>query len=388
VAPATTQSEPTHVVIAGGGFGALETLLALRALAGERVRLTLVSASPQLAYKPAATAEAFEETTPLAYDLQAIATDNGADFRLDYLEAVAGEAHTVRLASFARLQYDALVLAVGARSIVAVPGATTFRDQHQVHHIRRLLEEIRSDALQRVIFAVPGGCAWLLPQYELALLTATRLKELQLACEVTLVTPEREPLQAFGEHASRLVAQLLGERGVGFLGDSEPESVDHDGALVLRSGGTLQADRVIAATALTGPRITGLPADHWSFVTTDAQGNVAGLPDVYAVGDMTSYPIKQGGLAAQQADLVAQQIAAGCGLAVASSRVHRILRARLIGGENPVFLRTELNEFGQPTASTLHGLFNSDPESEAHPEKVFGRYLTSYLQARTPVLAG
>ena len=375
------------MLIAGGGFAAVETMLALRALAPEHVRVTLVSASPSLAYKPAATGESFDEAPPLAYDLRAIAADLGAAFRVDRVEAVASAVHRVRFASFTHLDYDALVLAVGARATVGIPGALTFRDQQQVHHIRRLVSELASGRLHRIVFAVPGGCTWPLPVYELALLTATRLGELDVAGEVSIASSETAPLSVFGEQASALVAHLLAERGVRFIGESDPQSVDRDGALVLATGERLQADRVVAAPTLRGPRITGLPADRWGFVTTDALGGVVGVPDVYAAGDMTSFPIKQGGLAAQQADTIAQRIASRYGLSVAESRVRRVLRAQLLGGADPVYLRTELDEFGQPTASIVHGHFNDSNSTDTPLEKVFGRYLSPYLQGRQPALA-
>jgi sulfide:quinone oxidoreductase len=383
----TSPSDPAHVLIVGGGFGAVEAMLALRALVPERVHVTLVSASPVLAYKPAATTEAFDEIPPRTYDLQAIVADAGASFRLDRLEAVAPHDRSVRLASFASLDYDALVLAVGARAARAIPGALTFRDQREVHHIRHLTSELCAGKLHRIVFAVPHGCSWPLPLYELALLTATQLREEGTAGEVVLVSPEITPLQVFGAQASRLVADLVAERGVRFIGESDPQSVEHDGALSLGSGETLDADCVVAVPELRGPRITGVPTDRWGFVTTDALGGVTGLPDVYAAGDMTSFPIKQGGLAAQQADLIAQRIASENGAAVKELRVRHVLRARLIGGAHPIFLRTELDELGQATSATLqHESFEEDEYSTA-PEKVFGRYLTPYLHTREPVFS-
>lgn len=376
-----------HVLIAGGGFAAVEAMLALRALAGEHVRVTLVSASPTLAYRPAATLESFEDGPPRAYDLQAIAADVGASFRMDRVEAVASAAHRVRFASFTHLNYDALVLAVGARASVGIPGALTFHDQQQVHSVRRLVGELPSGELRRIVFAVPSGCSWPLPVYELALLTASHLGELGVAGDVLLVSPELTPLSVFGAEASSLVAQLLMERRVSFIGASDPQAVDRGGALVLASGERLDADRVIAAPTLRGPNIVGLPADRWGFVTTDALGGVVGVPDVYAAGDMTSFPIKQGGLAAQQADVIAQRIASGHGLSVAEARARRILRARLVGGEHPVYLRTELDEFGQATASTVHGHLGGARDAVEPPEKVFGRYLSPYLQGRKPAPA-
>lgn len=269
-------SDRAHVLIAGGGFGGVEAMLALRALAGERVRVTLVSASASFDYKPAATIEAFYEPSPLAYDLRAIATDVGASFHRDRVEAVAPEAHRARLASFAHLHYDALVLAVGARAASAIPGALTFRDQHEVHHIRRLMDELRSGTLRRIIFAVPRGCSWPLPLYELALLTATRLGELGVSGEVTLVSPEPAPLCVFGPEASPLVAELLAERGVRFVGESEPERVDRSGALTLASGETLDADRVVAAPDSEGPgSLACRPTDGASPQPTRSAGSSA-----------------------------------------------------------------------------------------------------------------
>ena len=64
-----------------------------------------------------------------------------------------------------------------------------------------------------------------------------------------------------------------------------------------------------------------------------------------------------------------------------------MLRARLIGGPHPIFLRTELDERGQATAATLQHQHSEPTDSPSSPEKVFGRYLTPYLQTREPVLA-
>jgi sulfide:quinone oxidoreductase len=309
-----------------------------------------------------------------------------ASFRLDRLEAVAPRDHSVRLASFAFVEYDALVLAVGARPAKSIPDALTFRDQREVNHIRHLASELRAGKLHRIIFAVPYGCSWPLPLYELALLTATHLEEHGAAGEVVLVSPERTPLQVFGAQASGLVSCVLAERGVRFIGESDPQSVER-GALSLGSGETLAADCVVAVPELRGPRITGVPTDRWGFVTTDALGGVTGLPDVYAAGDMTSFPIKQGGLAAQQADLIAQRIASNHGTAVKEPRVQHVLRARLLGGAHPIFLRTELDEFGQATAATLQHQSFEEGKSSTSPEKVFGRYLSPYLCTREPVLS-
>ncbi|MGI8728981.1 MAG: hypothetical protein ACR2LK_03160 [Solirubrobacteraceae bacterium] len=49
------------------------------------------------------------------------------------------------------------------------------------------------------------------------------------------------------------------------------------------------------------------------FTPVDEHGRVQGLADVYAAGDGTTYPVKQGGLACQQADAIAELLAANAG---------------------------------------------------------------------------
>jgi len=369
-------------VIAGGGLAALEAALALRALAADSVRVTLISPDPVFAWPPAATAEAFVEGPPLTYDLEAIAADLGASYRRGRLEAVASQERYVRLASFARLGYDMLVLAIGARASAAVPGALTFRDQRDVPLFRSLLQELDAGAVGRLVFAVPSGISWPLPLYELALLSATHVQERDLGAEITVVSREQTPLAIFGAEASRLIAGLLAERGVRFVGSSAPSSVGDGGSLQLQFGGALKADRVVAAPQLRADRITGVPASPRGFVPTDALGRVEDLADVYAAGDMTTSPVKQGGLATQQADRIAHTIATTIGIPVGEFRAARVLRARLLGGERPIFLRTELDDDGQPTTATFE---HTDTDQAASSSKVFGRYLTPYLDTREPL---
>ena len=373
---------PAQVVVAGGGFAALEAVLALRALAGDGVRVTLVSPDPALAYDPAATVEVFAPAPARAYDLRAIAADLGVSYHHARLETVASQKRRVRLGSGAGLRYDALVLATGARATVGVPGALTFRDQRDVPRFQGLLRELDAGAVAHLVFAVPSGCSWPLPLYELALLSAAYAHEHGVETEIKLVSSERRPLAVFGADASGLVAAELAERGVRFIGSSAAGSVRREGSLALQFDAAIEGDRVVAAPRLRGQPISGVPASRLGFVPTDAAGRVEGMVDVYAAGDMTTFPIKQGGLATQQADRIAHTIAAGLGLTARELRAKRVLEVRLVGGQRPLLLRIELDEFGQPTTATL-----AHVGSERAPgwTKVFGRYLTPYLETRQPL---
>jgi sulfide:quinone oxidoreductase len=379
VAVAGASGARVRVVIAGGGFAALEAALALRALAGTRAEMTVISPSSRFAYRPAATAEVFGDAPPRFYDLEAIAGELAAVCRRDRLEAVAPAKKLVRLASGARLEYDALILALGARARTGVPGALTFRDQRDAPRLRGLLRELEALPVARLVFAVPSGCTWSLPIYELALLSCAFAAERDRRFEVTIVSPERTPLAAFGGEASRLVADLLSERGVCFVGGGAAHSVRRGSSLMVQFDGEIEADGVVAVPQLHGNRVTGLPSSWSGFVPTDDCGRVRGLHDVYAAGDMTTYPIKQGGLAAQQADRIAQTIAASLGVPVREFRPVWVLGTRLLGGSHPLFLCVEIDALGQPTAATL---LHSETEQAMSPAKVFGRYLTPYLEAR------
>jgi sulfide:quinone oxidoreductase len=371
-----------QILIAGGGFAAVEAALAIRALAGNRVAPAVVAPDPVFHYRPAATSESFDLAPSRRYDLQAIAGDLGADYHKSRLEAVASRKHFVRTSSGARLEYDALILATGARAVVGVPGAITFRDQRDIRLIRHLLGELEAGAVRRIVFALPTGATWPLPLYELALLSARHARERGLAIESTVVTPEREPLALFGTEASMVVGGLLEESAVRFVGEAVASSVQRDGSLALRDGEMIQADRVVALPELRGQRFTGVPGGRSGFVPVDAYGRVEGLEDVYAAGDLTTFPIKQGGLAAQQADVVVQTIAASLGVRVKRVRAPQVLHARMLGGEPPVFLRTEFDWTGQPKRATL---VRADDEDTAKAAKVLGRYLLPYLETLEPL---
>jgi sulfide:quinone oxidoreductase len=365
-----------HVVIAGGGFAGVETLLALRALAAGRVRVSLVSPELELAYRPAATLEAFHQLGPQFYDLRAICADLGATFHKARIEAVGSEHRYVRLSSGSRLSYDALVVALGARAVAAISGALMFRDQRDLPLFGHLLSDVAAGSVRRLVFALPVGCSWPVPIYELALLSAQHAAEHGVQTEVTIVSPEPGPLGLFGSEPSRLVGELLAECDIRFIGGAAARAVLRDGSLELRSRAVIKADRVVAGPQLRGQWLSGLPASRWGFVPTDSTGQVQCLPDVYAAGDVTTYPIKQAGIATQQADLIAHWIASAAGAELPEPRFRPILQARLVGGPQPLVLRAELDHNGKATSATLVRIVSD--ETAAH-NKVFARYLSPYL---------
>src|SRR4051794_28224487 len=100
-----------ELLIAGGGPAALEGALAVQRLAGERVRITLLSDCDALVYRPAAVAEPFGIATPQRFSLARLAAERGFDLRLGALASVDPDAHLVRTTSGDELSYDTLLLA-------------------------------------------------------------------------------------------------------------------------------------------------------------------------------------------------------------------------------------------------------------------------------------
>jgi hypothetical protein len=100
--------------------------------------------------------------------------------------------------------------------------------------------------------------------------------------------------------------------------------------------------------------------------------HVAGLEAVWAAGDATWFPIKQGGLAAQQADTAARAIAARAGAHVPIEPFEPVLRGALITGEAPEFLRRSIGGRAPGLAAVGHALWWP-------PTKLAGKYLGPYI---------
>ena len=201
-----------------------------------------------------------------------------------------------------------------------------------------MLARLESGSLGRVVFAVPSEVRWALPLYELALMTAHTLRDAAAAPELVFVTPERRPMNEFGPAASDHIADLVREQGIELITDRAPAAVEGD-ELRCEDGTTVAAPFVVTLPALAVPDIPGLPQGRSGFIACDPEMRVDGLRNVWAAGDATWLPIKQGGLAAQQAEVAAGSILAEAGLGPPPAPFSPIVRAALLTGEEPRFLR-------------------------------------------------
>jgi len=363
-----------HVVIAGGGVAALEATIALRDLAGERVSITMLAPEEDFVFKPLSVGEPFALGAAQRLPLKKFAQDLKVELVRDGLASVSPSAHAVRTTGGEELRYDKLVIATGARREEPFEHATTFRGQEDSEKLHGLVQDLEGQYARRVAFVVPPGVTWTLPLYELALLTARRAHEMSLDdVELTFVTPEERPLAVFGPGPSGEVRELLEHAGIAVHCSVHAE-VPRKGVVVLRPGGEeIACDRVVTLARLHGVAISSLPQDEDGFLPVDNHGRVIGVEDVYAAGDGANFPVKQGGIACQQADAVAEVIARAAGAALEPRSFRPVLRGQLITGRESRFMRTNLSGREGDTSE-------SSPETLWWPpSKVAGRYLAPYL---------
>src|SRR4051794_31025916 len=195
-----------RVVIAGGGPAGLEALLGLREMAAGLVETTLVAPTAEFVYKPLLVDEPFGRDAA-HFELRPFVEEVGGQFVREPVTAVDPDARHIHLGSGATLEYDVLVVCIGARTRPAFRNALSFDAAARVHSVDDLVGPAGS-----VAFVVPGGVTWPLPAYELALMTRRAGRSRDLRC--TVVTPEPQPLALFGLAASEAVAKRLSQSGV------------------------------------------------------------------------------------------------------------------------------------------------------------------------------
>ena len=356
--PSSNQPVDFRVLIAGGGIGGLEAVLALRELSPE-LEIELLSPAAEFSLAPLSVAEPFGTGPPPQLPLAEFCAEQGIEWTREQLAEVWPEQQRVLTDSGTELPYDALLLTPGARRHDVVADALSFWGRDQRGALERLVASAGTRG-GRIAFVVPPGPSWPLPLYELALLVADRLRSRRL--EIELRTPESSPLEILGSSASRRVREILEEAGISLHLEADERQL----------GAVPDADWVISLPVLDVPEIPGIAQASHGFINTDTRMRVEGAERVWAAGDVTWFPAKQGGIATQQADVAAADIAAAAGLDVEVPPFAPVLRVALLTPEGPYYLRS-----GSPDA---------EGEQRAPlwwpPAKVAGRLLAPYLAHR------
>ncbi len=282
--------------------------------------------------------------------------------------------HTVHTKGGAALEYDVLVLALGARLHPRYKHAITIDDRRLDETLHGLLQDIEGGYIHSVAFLSPGRMAWPLPLYELALMTAGRAYDMNLELATTIVSPEDSPLAIFGSTASDAIEQRLRRARIETINSAYAE-VPSVGEIVINPGDRrLHVNRVVALPELYGPAVRGIPLGEHGFIRVDPHGRVRDVEDVYAAGDAIDFPIKHGGLGSQQADAAALSIAARAGAEVTAEPFRPVIHGMLLTDGKPLYLTSHI--------AGGHGFSSevSETPTWSPPSKIAARFLAPYLE--------
>ena len=377
-----TGGQRFSVLIAGGGVAGLEAAFALRELAGDRVAVTVLSAGEEFIYRPLSVGEPFNRSHAEHYDLAALAAEAGAELVHGTVTHVDPESRIVRTADGGGLPYDALLVATGARIEPAYEHATNVDDRHMDELLHGLVQDIEEGYTHQLAIVIPAPMPWPFPAYELALMASERAYDTQTELAITLLTPERMALEVFGDQVSRQVAALLSDRHIELVTSAYCKVPQSQQVVVHPGGRIVHATRVVALPRLLGPGLSGLPADGGGFLPVDEYGRVRGVDYVWAAGDATDVPIKQGGVAAQLADVAARSIAERAGAVVQPTPFAPYVEGVLMTGGTARYLRADPAWPG-PAGDSI---FAHVPRGIA-PPKIAAAYLAPRLSNRRPSAA-
>jgi sulfide:quinone oxidoreductase len=369
-------SDQLRVLIAGGGVAALECALALSDMAADRTDVTVLAPNAEFVYRPMVVREPFAHGPARRYPIAPIVGDAGATLVPGELAWIDSAARAIHTKGDETIEYDALVLALGASITERYEHALTINDRDLDETMHGLIQDVEGGYVHRLAFVSPGRMAWPLPLYELAMMTAGRAYDMGIELETTIVTPEDAPLAIFGTSASEVVSELLASAKVHTINSAYAEVPNSREVVITPGDRHLSVDRVVALPELYGPAVRGIPLGEHGFIRVDPHCRVPDVEHIYAAGDATDFPIKQGGIGSQQADAVAQSIAALAGAAVTPERFSPEIRGMLLTHGKPRYLTARITG-GQGFSSEI-----ADSPSWSPAGKIAAKYLAPYLDAR------
>jgi sulfide:quinone oxidoreductase len=372
----SSHPERLRVVIVGGGVAGLEAALALADLARDLTDVTVIAPNTEFVYRPMVVREPFAQGAARPYPLAPIVRDAGATLLHGELDWIDPAGQTVHTKAEEAIEYDVLLLALGASIDKRYKHALTIDDRDLDKTMHGLVQDVEGDFIHKLAFVAPGRMAWPLPLYELALMTAGRAYDMSIDLQTTIVTPEDSPLAIFGASASSSITELLTRASIETITSAYAE-VPNAREVVINPGDRhLKVDRVIALPELYGPEVRGIPLGENGFIQVDPYCRVPGIEHIYAAGDATDFPIKHGGIGAQQADTAARSIAALAGAPVTPERFNPMIHGLLLTNEKPQYLTAHITG-GHGFSSEI-----TDTPTWSPPSKIVAKYLAPYLQAR------
>lgn len=317
-------NEPT-VVVLGGGIGGVVAARSLRQLLAADARVVLVERDPLQSFPPSYTWVMTGRRQPEAItrDLRRLRRQ-GIELVQGSAEAIDFDARKVAVGDL-EIAYNFLVVALGAElapeTIEGLPGqAFSYYQIVEAERLRRELADFAGGRIAVVITSLPYKCP--AAPYEGALLVDSlfRTRGVRHRVDISLSTPEAQPLPVAGPALGAAVAEMLSQKEIAYFPGRKTAQVDqHTHEVIFEDGTREKFDLLIAIPPHRPPRVireSPISAETgWAKV--DAHTLATVRDGVYAIGDATTIPLadgmvlpKAGVFAHRQADVVARNIAA------------------------------------------------------------------------------
>jgi sulfide:quinone oxidoreductase len=211
------------------------------------------------------------------------------------VRAIDPAAHTVTLVEGTDIAFDALVIATGARNAIDnIPGLRdAVRQRVAVHYYSadaaaQAHEALRAFTGGRLVFLVtsqPYRCP--VAPYEGALLAADLLRDngSRAEAEISVYSPEKQPMPSAGPYAGPELVALLTDNGIDFFGEHAVASIDADRRQIhFRNGATTAFDLLV----FVPPHEPAVTLDGPGWINVDATTMQTRHPGVFAIGDTTA----------------------------------------------------------------------------------------------------
>lgn len=362
-----------RIVILGGGVGG--TLLAnvlTRKLKKSEVDVTVVDEYGKHIYQPGWLYLPFGETAPgsLVKSERSLLSKRvnlvtGAAERID---SVAKE---VLIRDQVPVPYDTLVIATGSRIVPdAIPGfeesAHHFYSEEAAIRLEDAINQFEGGRLVIGVADIPYKCPPAPLEFTFKIEDLLTKRGLRDKTEITYLSPINRVFTI--ESVSEFVTPMLEERGVKYETFFNVESIDP----VTKTVTSLEGDEIVYDLLVLVPPHRGAKVvmdsglgDTQGWISTDRHTlEVAGRPDIFAIGDATDIPVSKSGSAAHfEAKVLADRL------------VHRVRGESLEGvaeydGHVLCFLETGRGEASQLVFDFEHPPKPPTPNHFYHYEKL------------------
>jgi sulfide:quinone oxidoreductase len=311
------------ILVLGGGVGGVVAANALRRRLPRRHRVVVVDREPAFALAASflwvmnGTRRPEQIQRPLARLAR-----KGIEVLHGEVERV-GATDRRAVVSGRTLEADHLVVALGAEFTPGVvPGLAewghTFCTLDGAVRLRQALERVRAGRIV-VLTAAPAYKCPAAP-YEAAMLIDALLRKrgVRQAVTIEVHSAEPAPMGVAGPDASAAVRTMLQAKGIGYRPEHQIARAD-EGRVTFSDGASMEVDLLVYVPPIGPPAAlaeSGL-VDQSGWVRVDRHTMETGVPNVYAVGDVTLIPLalgkplpRAGVFAHAQAEVVARNIAA------------------------------------------------------------------------------